>query len=149
MKIFILIGTGLVVFAIAAFFVVRSIHATAAASEPQHQAVQGEVHCNAQIELATEIAKELEKDRTLPKRVVTTTPHYNKTRKICVVDVAVEEYGEGKQATSILIDPKGKAALLVAVTPSEPNSQRHCFGADAMPLACTDADARWKAYMSQ
>jgi len=148
MRTFLFTVTGILVIVVAAYLI-HNLRETAAANEETHRQVLAELACNAQVEDATEIVKDLLKDRTLPARITETKPHYNKALKVCIVQVSRREFGEGKESNTMLIDPKKRSALLWAVTSGPSDNERHCFSADAMPLDCAQADSRLKTYMTQ
>jgi len=148
MKILLFTITGIIVVALATYLV-RDLRATAAANEQAHRHVLAELECNAKVEDATDIVKELLKERTLPARITETKPHYNKVLDVCIVQVSRREFGEGKESNTMLIDPKKHAALLWTVTSGPNDTERRCFSADATPLDCSQADSRLNNYMTQ
>jgi hypothetical protein len=143
-----LVVSGIAVIGLA-IYTVRSLREAAEETEASHRVLQAEINCNGQVENATDIVRQLDKDKDVPKKITVSKTHYNHKLNTCLVDVTRTEFGEGAKSTELVIDPTAKKALLWSIAGHGEDRTRVCFDGNAMPMDCGKADERHDAYLGE
>lgn len=142
-----LVGSGLVVVAIATFMAI-SLRQAAMQAEGERQHEKAESECGVQVQHAIDLVIRRDESSGGSSRVTDTANHYNQLLHHCYVEVTTYEHGDSAIYIKTLISPADNSAVLWSVTGRKDAPGRHCFGVDAMPIDCATADKRWKSYMA-
>ena len=133
------------VFGIALYF----LRQAAARMDATHRIMQAESDCAALVPKAVHLITQADAAKGLEDRVTETANHYNQLTHQCYVEVTTYQHEESAIFTKTLISVTEDNAILWSVSGAGADPGRQCFGANATPLNCSEADKRWKAFMSQ
>jgi len=148
MKVLFWIGSAIIVLGFACVMI-YFMREAAAEAETSRRLAQAESDCVRQVQKMGEMVIEKESEKGVRSRVTQSTSHYNQMLHQCYVEVTTYEPGDPPIFLKTLLSPAEKSAVLWSVSRREDNKERQCFGPDAMPLSCEQAEQRWKAFMTQ
>jgi hypothetical protein len=125
------------------------LHQAAAESAVVRQVQQAEAECAGQVQRAAQLVTEKDDQNGESTRVTGSVYHYNHLVQSCFVEVSTYQHGAPSLTGKTLISIAQNTAVLWSVTQETSAPVRRCFGPDAMPLVCDEADKRWKTFMSE
>jgi len=118
-------------------------------AETSRRLAQAESECVRQMQRMGELVTKKDNDKGVRSRVTQSTNHYNQALHQCYVEVTTYEHSDSTVFVKTLLTPANNAAVLWSVSGREGSKERQCFGPDAMPLSCEEADRRWNIFMTQ
>ena len=130
-------------------FIGISLKRAAVEADASTRVVRAESRCASQVESAIDLIKTTGGEKGFEIRVTETSNHYNHQLNKCLVAVTTYENRDTNVLVKSLVSPSDKALLLWSLGGTLPSSDRSCYAENAAPLDCTDADRRWKAFMTE
>jgi len=148
MKILFWIGSATIVLGLGCAMV-YFMRQAAAEAETSRRLAQAESECVAQIQRMSELVTQKENEKGVRSRVTQSTNHYNQSLHRCYVEITTYEHSDSTVFVKTLLTPADNAAVLWSITGRQDHKERECFGPDAMPLSCEEADRPWNVFMTQ
>ena len=122
---------------------------SAAETERRRQIGQAESDCAGKVPAAIRLVTTRDSMQGARVQVTGSAYHYNRRLKQCLVEISTFEHLQTPVYVKTLVNAAGNSAMMSSMAGDRGGSVRNCFGAEAKPLDCTEADQRWKTLMSE